>query len=162
MLAYVRAPARPGMRMLAIDDLPIIDRSAPAAPPASRWPTPLVVSQTADLVDGTLDRAIGDIVCADCDTVLGQQIVWSGSPAVIGLVRGHRWSPVRSWGTLPMAPVVAARLRTQWFCLLDRPTTPLHLPLSCPNHGPMSVSAATARAAPPGVPLAVTPPGERA
>jgi hypothetical protein len=25
MLAYVRAPARPGMRALALDDLPIVD-----------------------------------------------------------------------------------------------------------------------------------------
>jgi hypothetical protein len=157
-LAYVRAPARIGMPMLTVDDLPIVDRVAPAAPAARRWPVPLVVSQAAELAGGKLDTATGDLVCERCGTLLGQRIVWSGSPAVIGLVRGHRWTRSRSWGVLPTAPVVAARLRAQWFCLLDRPTTPLHLPLSCPTDGPLSVPTAALAGAAPGAPLMVTPP----
>jgi hypothetical protein len=160
MLAYVRAPARPGMRVLAVDDLPIVDRPGPADDAGHRWPLALVTSQAADLVGGHLDGAVGDVVCARCATVLAQRVTWSGRPAVIGLVRGRRWSPSRSWGQPPTSAVVAARHRSQWFCLLDHPGTPLHLPLSCRDHGSMSVAAADVRAAPPDEPLAVPPPGE--
>jgi hypothetical protein len=160
MLMYIRAPARPGMRVLAVDDLPIIDRSSVAPEEvAQRWPLPLVVSQSAELVRGGLDDAIGDVVCALCGAVLAQRIRWAGRPAVIGLVRGHRWSLARSWGRRPVSAVVAARHRTQWFCLLDRPDTPAHLPLSCRTHGSMSVTSADAHRAPPHEPLPVMPPG---
>src|SRR6185503_12746853 len=104
-----------------------------------RWPLPLVVSQAAELARGHLGDAVGDVVCARCGAVLAQRITWSGGPAVIGLVRGRRWSRARSWGRLPASAVIAARQRGQWFCLLDRPTTPVHLPLTCREHGPMSV-----------------------
>jgi hypothetical protein len=159
MLVYLRAPARPGMRALAVDDLPIIDRPAPARAAAHQWPLALVASQAADLLGGTLDEAVGNVVCDRCGCVLGQRIVWAGRPAVIGLVRGHRWSLARSWGRRQVSAVLAAGQRTQWFCLLDHPDTPAHLPLSCRTHGSMSASATELAAAPPGEALALSPPG---
>jgi hypothetical protein len=159
MLAYLRAPARPGMRALAVDDLPIVDRPAPEPGPVPHWPLALVASQAADLDGGSLDRAVGNLVCDRCGSVLAQRIVWSGRPAVIGLVRGRRWSLSRSWGRRPVSAVLAARQRGQWFCLLDHPDTPAHLPLSCRSHGSMSVSAESLRAAPPDEPVVVVVPG---
>ena len=159
MLVYLRAPARPGMRALAVDDLPIIDRPAPARAAAHQWPLALVRSQADDLVGGNLERALGDIVCERCGSVLGQRILWAGRPAVIGLVRGHRWSLDRSWGRRQVSAVLAAGQRTQWFCLLDHPDTPAHLPLTCRTHGSMSVAAAAVLRATPGAALAVAPPG---
>jgi hypothetical protein len=158
-LVYLRAPARPGMRALAADDLPIVDRPAPLGAGTPSWPLALVASQSADLAGGTLDEAVGNLVCDRCGSVLAQRIVWAGRPAVIGLVRGRRWSLSRSWGRRPVSAVLAAGQRTQWFCLLDHPSTPAHLPLSCRTHGSMSVSAAVLRAAPVAEPLAVAPPG---
>ena len=160
LLAYLRAPARPGMRALAVDDLPIVIRSGPpAAAEVPQWPLALVASQAADLAGGTLDEAVGNVVCDRCGAVLGQRIVWAGRPAVIGLVRGRRWSVARSWGRRPVSAVLASRQRSQWFCLLDHPDTPAHLPLACRTHGSMSVAAADLRTARTGEPLVISPPG---
>jgi hypothetical protein len=160
VLRYVRAPARPGMPALALDDLPIVDRPGSALPtPTAPWPLPLVASQTDALAGGHLDEALGDIVCDLCASVLGQRIVWSGRPAVIGLVRGRRWSVARSWGRRPVSAMIAARQRGQWFCLLDREDTPAHLPLTCRTHGSLSVTATEALQAPSGDLLPVMPPG---
>lgn len=159
MLAYVRAPARPGMRMLALDDLPIVDWHRVPDDLDRQWPVALVASQAADLVEGRLEGAHAEVICELCGTMLGQRITWTGRPAVIGLVRGRRWSRARAWGRPPKSAVLAARHRAQWFCLLDHPHTPAHLPLYCRNHGAMSVASSLVRTAPRGVPLAVMPPG---
>jgi hypothetical protein len=159
MLVYLRAPARAGMRVLAVDDLPIIDRPAPAGAAVPHWPLALVASQAGDLAGGTLDEAVGNVECDRCGAVLAQRIVWAGRPAVIGLVRGRRWSLARSWGRRPVSAVLASRQRGQWFCLLDHPDTPRHLPLACRTHGPMSVAAADLATARRGEPLALAPPG---
>jgi hypothetical protein len=161
MMAYLRVPARPGMRALALDDLPIVDRPAAVDEVSADWPLPLVVSQSAELEGGRLDEASGDLVCELCGAVLGQRIRWAGRPAVIGLVRGRRWSLARSWGRRPVSAVLAARQRGQWFCLLDHPDTPAHLPLTCRTHGSMSVSSADLREARAGERTAVMPPGYR-
>ena len=159
MLVYLRAPARPGLRALAVDDLPIIDKPARADARRPQWPLALVASQSDALTGGTLDEAVGNIVCDRCGAVLAQRIVWAGRPAVIGLVRGRRWSLARSWGRRQVSAVLAAGQRTQWFCLLDHPDTPVHLPLACRSHGSMSVPAADLRTAPADRPLTVAPPG---
>jgi hypothetical protein len=160
VLRYVRAPARPGMPALALDDLPIVDRPGSPLPSATApWPLALVASQSQVLVGGHLDEDLGDIVCDLCASVLGQRVVWSGRPAVIGLVRGRRWNITRSWGRRPVSAMIAARQRGQWFCLLDHEDTPAHLPLTCRTHGSMSVSAEKARNAPTGDLLPVMPPG---
>ena len=159
LLAYLRAPARPGLRALALDDLPIVDGPLDGSGPAGSWPLALVASQADALAGGTLDEALGTITCAHCGAVLGQRIVWAGRPAVIGLVRGHRWSPARSWGRRPVSAVLAARQRGQWFCLLDHDTTPLHLPLACRTHGSMSVAVADLRTTPADETVELAPPG---
>jgi hypothetical protein len=159
MLVYLRAPARPGLRALALDDLPIIDRPGIVTPNSRSWPLALVASQSDDLAGGSLDEAVGDVVCERCGSVLAQRIVWAGRPAVIGLVRGRRWSLSRSWGRRQVSAVLAARQRGQWFCLLDHPDTPAHLPLACRAHGSMSVAATEAQAAPAGAALPIAPPG---
>jgi hypothetical protein len=160
LLAYLRVPARPGLRLLAVDDLPIVDEPVTPEQAEAGWPLPLVVSQAGELAGGRIDRAVGDIVCADCGAVLAQRVVWSGEAAIIGLVRGRRWSRSRHWGRLPVSAVAAARNRTLWYCLLDRPSTPRHLPLSCPAHGPLSVSAAELREAPADETLRIAPPNQ--
>jgi hypothetical protein len=146
------------MPALAVDDLPIVDRPH-VVPVVAPWPLPLVASQADALAGGRLDGALGDIVCDLCAALLGQRILWSGRPAVIGLVRGRRWSLARSWGRRPVSAVLAARQRGQWFCLLDHEDTPAHLPLNCRTHGSMSVSVAEARTAETGDLLPVMPPG---